>query len=524
MYFNVLSLSALAFAMIRTAIAQRGHVWYSDAFCPVALLTWAHFENFLWTWQVTQVLPVVIAGLLLTIIVRFGFCLTPELTFVSGALISFLPLCGVPGLAYVPGLSFWLFATGFSRVPATSHAHKRTMAWGFAALAVLLSALYLWNYNETSRHLSQLRVRAALTTALRFLTSGFGPAAQSAWPWSGYLTCGLYIVALAHLVSGLWRMCVAEKLKAAALLLFLIASACLALSFGFGRTGVGFTGRYFLMAVPPLCTIYFAWGTAGRHFAGTLAQATLLILLIAASPIGFKDGLDYARTYRTYMDEFIKDISRGKTIPELVARHAPALCPCPWTASSHGIIVKHPPARRPGFPVPPFVYCVSFHSWMPDFIASLRRAGVAPFHQIQDREYGLSEIAISNLPIRPEMAEVLKRDGVSTDRNIAVALAEPTFVAGLRIRARQHVAENKSGNALQVFWKAGSQTGFRSDQRYLHYWRPEERTHTVWLFQTVDEIVINFDNALQPSEILDAQVLFPITSHDQRAGSTMLQR
>ena len=78
MFFNVLALGGLAFALIRAAASLRGGIGYADAFFPVALLHWGHWENFLMHWQVAYTLPVALACTLLLIIARSGAPLTPR--------------------------------------------------------------------------------------------------------------------------------------------------------------------------------------------------------------------------------------------------------------------------------------------------------------------------------------------------------------------------------------------------------------------------------------------------------------
>src|SRR5215467_3770536 len=51
MFFNVLALGALGFAMIRAAQRLRGWISYSDAFFPLLLLHWGQAPTFLWGWQ-----------------------------------------------------------------------------------------------------------------------------------------------------------------------------------------------------------------------------------------------------------------------------------------------------------------------------------------------------------------------------------------------------------------------------------------------------------------------------------------
>src|SRR5260370_65859 len=49
MYFNVIMLGALGILMIRGAGRIRGRLSYADAFIPLLLLNWGHYEQILWS-------------------------------------------------------------------------------------------------------------------------------------------------------------------------------------------------------------------------------------------------------------------------------------------------------------------------------------------------------------------------------------------------------------------------------------------------------------------------------------------
>ena len=112
MYFNVLILAAGAAALMLASRGLRGESAVADAVFPLLLLSWGHYENLLWTWQTTQVLPLVIVCLLLALGARHGLELPFALSVAAGVGVMLLPLCGVPGLVYVPALALWVVAAG----------------------------------------------------------------------------------------------------------------------------------------------------------------------------------------------------------------------------------------------------------------------------------------------------------------------------------------------------------------------------------------------------------------------------
>jgi hypothetical protein len=221
------------------------------------------------------------------------------------------------------------------------------------------------------------------------------------------------------------------------------------------------------------------------------------------------------------MEAFRADLVAGKSAPELVARHVATLCPCPWFAPVHGIALEMDfvPLPSSRFPLPPWFDCVSFHPWLVDLITSLHQVGTEVFRYLQEKNYQSRKVPIAQAGFSPELMaqQVLRRDGVDANRNIAVVMAEPILVYGLTIRTKRNVPD---GACLQVFWKASKETKFTRDHHYVHYWKPHwdpnEQVHTVWLFETVDEVIINLDHMVQPAQLLDVELLLPSSSQPLR--------
>ena len=145
MYFNVVFLAALAAAAVKLAARQRGSVSYADAFFPLALLSWGHYENLLWSWQVTQVIPIGIAIALLLVIVRWAAQPGLRTALISATAVAALPLCGIAGLVFVPGFALWLLAVGWhlARSPQPKARAEAFAIWTIGAIAVALIPLYL---------------------------------------------------------------------------------------------------------------------------------------------------------------------------------------------------------------------------------------------------------------------------------------------------------------------------------------------------------------------------------------------
>ena len=58
-----------------------------------------------------------------------------------------------------------------------------------------------------------------------------------------------------------------------------------------------------------------------------------------------------------------------------------------------------------------------------------------------------------------------------------------------------------------VFWKKADQTQLIGSQRYIHYWMTNEREQTIWIYDTIDEVVLNLDNRHENIDLLDVRLL-----------------
>jgi hypothetical protein len=502
MYFNAAILGMVTFAMIVVARKQRGgELSYTDAFFPVTLLGWGHFENLLWTWQVTQVIPVVVVCFLLCIIVQCGTRLAGWTGIVAGLLVVTLPLSGMPGLVYVPAMALWL-------VIGALQAGRRyaLLTWGLALASVALAAFYFVDYPLISRAglkgpltLSNLKLGGVFITTGKFLTGSFGPAAELSWRYSRIAMLGLLIATSIQLLRRLPR--------SIGLLLFLMGVGCLALSVGFGRRGEGFTGRYFLIAAPVLGLIYYAWGDCRKSRVSHLVQTGLFIAAIVALPFNFREGLQYARDYHRNMEAFRLDLLAGKSDAELVAHHAAALSPCVLSAPAWGLPLDTGWETAPSSKFPPWFQCVSYHDWLVPFIWEARNGGIGYFRLLREEHPAFQGVRLFDI------TGTLISGGAPRDTNVVFALQRPKFVYGIRIAYDGRRVQSDGAYqapCLQVLWKKPNQKMFVKSQRYLHPWRQDERVYTIWVFDTIDTLAINFDNQPRVLDLLKIEVLTPI--------------
>ena len=488
----------------------------------------------MWTWQLTQVTPVILVCILLIIIVQQGVHLSFGVAVLAGLCLVMLPLCGVPGLVYVPALAIWLGFAGVLhwRSPERHGKRRALVIWGLISAALLLVALYFVGYQEPAHDLPALHsgtslirvIRASLRTTGQFLSGGFGPAAEPSWPYSGLVMLGLLLLTTGMLLRAAKRARAAEdRFRALALLLFMVATICLALSVGLGRQGYGFTLRYFLLAAPALCWVYFAWVAYGSRTARRLVQASLLLVIGLASPLNYETGLKYALIYHRNMQSFREDLLARQPISLLLARHAHSLYPCPFGREpTHGAVADDSGERRTraSFPTQD---CLSFHGWLGDLLQALHRAGIGDFKYLQPKGPPSREIP---LPVGPTASDRTAQggpgiQGIKDDQNLILALGEPIFVYGIRVTYHGGLHADGSGKppCLQVFWKRDDQDEFTRSQRYILYLGPDmgagwlrgEGTETIWIHGVIDRIRINLENNFTYMNRLNLSLLVPMT-------------
>ena len=467
MYFTIFLLSAAAATLIIAARRARGRQSYADAFFPVILINWGHYENILWSWQVTQVIPVAVVLFLLALIVQRDARLSRGQTIGSGVAVAALPLCGVPGLAYVPALSLWLGFVGWRHWSAASgrrHLDAIT-AWGLGSAALILVPLYFAGLKPSVGALAGLP--EILATMLAFISHGLGPAVLAVGPLAYFAVGFLLLISLALLLPALRAADGQMRSRAWAMVLFLGAFSTLALSVGVARPvniwsgGDLFAPRYFLQAVPAWCWIYFVWDRFARGKAARPVKLGLALSALAAAGPNAKAGLDYARGRHGALLAFENDVRAGMAPSELLARHQRALMPFPEEGGRYG------------------------HDYLAGWMGKLRQSRAGIFAEL-GRERGFREIAAASVAV-PDVR------GGSAERRWT--FKSPTFIHGVRFQRPRPLSACLSANpTVIVSWRRNENEGFSLDRRYVH-WFEQEPGATFWLYDRVHEVRIEIDDS-----------------------------
>lgn len=330
MFFNAITLGVLAFCMILVARHLRGgRTIFADAFFAIALLHIGNWENLVWSWQLSFVLPTaLIFGIFLVMLVRPTLT-TPSAAVFTGSCLVLLPLCGAIGLVFVPFLALWFSYCGVLQWYAVKTNGGRRWCGGFllgsAAIALCLVGLYFVGYERPYWNPPSPGIGATLKTTAKFVALGLGPAAAKSWALSVMVAFGILIPSAAVAVLGVFRHQGWERSRALGVLLFSCILAIFALAIGHGRAGLvptaGMPMRYVLLAVPALCTAFFVWELYGQPKFRTTVQTSLLILMCLLIPFNTRVGFQWRDWYLQGMNAVEQDLLYGTPGSVLAERH-----------------------------------------------------------------------------------------------------------------------------------------------------------------------------------------------------------
>lgn len=325
MVFNAMTLGVLALAMIQVARQLRGRTDFADAFFPIALLHLGNWENIVWSWQLSFVVPTALICGVLLIIVRQPTFATRSAAIFTGIALVLLPLCGGIGLLFVPFLALWLIYCGFIHLKAVKNRSIGTFLIASATIALCLIGLYFVGYQRPYWNPPSPGIGATLKTAAMFLALGFGPVAAKSWKLSILVTFAVLVPSLAVAVKGVLRHQGLEKHRALAVLLFFSSLVIFALAMGWGRSGlvptVGMPIRYVLLAVPILCMAFFVWELYGSRQFRTVLQRSLLIGMCLLIPFNTMAGFQWRNWYLDGMQAVEQDIFAGTSRTQIAKRH-----------------------------------------------------------------------------------------------------------------------------------------------------------------------------------------------------------
>lgn len=434
MYFNLFAVALLAATMIVAAGRLRGRVLWTDAFFPIVLLHWGQAANLLWGWQLQFYASAILSGIILVLLLGTEPKVRRRTGIAIGVCVVLLPLCGANGLGLVPALAVWMLYAGILRWNSGGRGNRATGAvfGGFGAAALLLTGLYFVGYESVPWHPKSSGPLATLSTSVKFLSVGLGPAVRHVWPFSGLLTLAA-MAASAGLAALAWMRIPTERARAAGLLFFLGAMTSLALGLGLGRDG--FETRYVTLALPVWCCMYFIVSLYAPARVNAKARTALVVAAILVLVPNTRFGLGYAQDLRRELRSFERDLAAGIPLYQLVKRYDPYLHP-------HQDVVT-------------------------EYLTMLKQADVAPYRSLRLNP-PLREIRV---PLAPAAAQAVNWENgtahvTGSQPHIDFRLADERHVTGIRLQYTYHTGDGMIP-LVGLFWKSDGDEF--SDARYKKY-------------------------------------------------------
>jgi hypothetical protein len=283
MVFNAAALILMTVLMLQAAVKTRGRVSITDAFVPLLLLSWAHYDNLLWTWQVGFVSATLLAVLALHAISQSA---APgwRTGLYMGIVVCALALTGAVGLAFAAPLSVWMLMVAWVHRRRAARV-ARTFAIG-GALGLLLICLSFIGYQSAAIQPPNSLLEW-LAGAVDFLSMGLAPlgrtgveriAGISARELVGYAVAALLLASLlANVQVAPTR---SEFFRASGLGAIIAGAMILAMGVAWGRGGQCVMPRYVTLGVPGLMAVYLS--TLIRPGSATGFSVRTGLLLLAA--------------------------------------------------------------------------------------------------------------------------------------------------------------------------------------------------------------------------------------------------
>jgi hypothetical protein len=483
MYFNLGALALLAASMVVAARRLRGSTQFADLFFPVALLNWGHWENLISSWQVQFISSSVLTGILIVIAATAGATLTLGRTWAAGFCLVLLPLCGANGLAFVPAVGFWLIAASVEAFRRRQFASAITGCL-FVAFAAAISGVYFIGFQKTDQ--GSPAIDAALRTTLEFLTVCLGPAANRYWPYSAAIVAGLFVSGILALVAVMVR---APSQRLAALGLFCIIGGVLSLAIGLGygraSLGFGFAPRYYTIAAPGLCAVFFAWILYKPFALGRLIQITMMTLAVVSLLPNMQQGQTQANERRMQMLPFAADLAAGLPLSQLAEKHTVSL----YQLNPNRLF---------------------------EFLEMLERGKVGVFRGMKPDPRWRE----TNLPLVPiRVHDLTWADGkiqlTGGEPFVAFALEPSQFAYAIQLTFRERAPT--SPMEFRLSWCHNAAGGQFGDPARTRTWQqdlsPGDTTRRIWINDTVDRLRLDVLKGAGEFQIESITLLQPIGSN-----------
>jgi hypothetical protein len=352
MVFDTLLLGTLAGGMILVARHLRGgQISVTDAFFPIVLLHIGHWDNLLWSWEITFVLSTALTGILLLMVVvwREGPA-TPAAAIAAAICLVSLPLSGGNGTIVAPAFALWSLYCGLLRARheacLTNNRITGLILISSAALALLIVVVYLFGFQRPTWYPASPNFLTTVITSIKFMAFGFGPAAKSAWFLTSLGAISALLITVALLLTKAVSTRADDRRRVLGLMLVAGALAALAFALGWGRAGkIEASGhmstRYALLSVPMLCASYFTVELYASRTMRRLTHGALFFIVLVLLPLNTMVGLERRNWFEQGFTSYQVDLQAGMPLNQLAERHYKFLMPWSRDQLAAGMEMLH---------------------------------------------------------------------------------------------------------------------------------------------------------------------------------------
>ncbi len=444
-YVNIVVLGFLAMAMIWAARRLRGKASYTDAFFPLVMLHLGQGVNFLWSYQISEMLPAFLECAILLIALSRPR-LEPRGAVWIGICLILLALSGPGGLPFALAVSVGLAAWGLGQWQIEDR-RGAVRAIGLTATAIVLGGLYFLGFKGQDQQKTAENVTRG---AVEFLSVSLGTATEPAWRFAGVGVVALLLIGMLLALLA-WFRRPAERFRAS--MVFLILGAGLALAMGMGLArgpygpGGGLSHWYVIFAFPALCAVYFAWVLYGPTTLSGLVQMCLFTVACGLLPLNVSAGRAKALERLNIVRAFERDLETDMPPIELAARY--------------------------GYPISDASEYATIPGNFEHSLQKLHGARVGPFGSMQGpfidwerkQTLSLAPVRTNDLVWEGDTANC-----TGPDPYIIFALDKPVFVSVVRLTFKY---EGSSTDAhCEFYWCDTRHNGFIESERYRQWTQP----------------------------------------------------
>jgi hypothetical protein len=319
MFYSAAALIVMTCLLLGVASKLRGEIAITDAFVPLLLLSWGHYNSLLWS-VCAGYLTITLLAVLPIAMICWRSVPSRASAFGMAIVACALPLTGAIGLVFAAPIAAWMLMTAIAVRKANIGAARIFCLGG--VLSGCLIALYFVDYRGSGIP-SAASVGSWLRASADFLSLSMGPlgdlgqvnlgnlSVREVW---GYAAAAILVVS-AILNAGRAVCDRSEFVRRSGMALLIAGSLLLALGIGWGRRQ-SLWPRYVTLGAPGLLAAYMSTLLRpGCPFGRVLRALLLTVVLIAAWPNAMA-GLAGAHERHSRIASFEQELHDG--VPPLV--------------------------------------------------------------------------------------------------------------------------------------------------------------------------------------------------------------